>query len=521
MVRHPSIHSHRIIFNSTLVGMYLSGLFWGRIGDSRGPRPLLVGAFIFLLAGYSGIRTIFDAGLGEAQELSQLRLVLLVMCSLFTGSGGNAGMLSAINATAKSFPDQFRAMVLGVVMSAFGLSAFFFSSISHALFPGNASDFLLVLALGTSLPMVLGFFFVRPIPLPLHGIAAVEAGSSALYQPLSPSADPDHASSSTRLLFQSEEEEEEDTNDSVPLHAPRPRALSDSVGPSSPPGLLNRSLVITPPPAREFPSKKVAEGRGVDLYRWSLYKSVDFWIMCSIHILLAGTGLMYINNAGSIAQALFAHDNAAYDEAESSAWQAAQVSIISLANCFGRITIGFVADAVKSRVHVPRSFCMPLVSTLFILALLVLMAINDVHQLWAASGFIGLAYGCWFGLLPTISIEWFGLAHFSENWGIISVFPVIGGNLFSLAFGRNLDAHEPAPSPISDAPPSISARQCLAGRECYVQSLYLNILACMLALALSVWAGRRDWSDWQRRQQAGVVNWEAAEDAVESDELDL
>jgi hypothetical protein len=176
-------------------------------------------------------------------------------------------------------------MVLGVVMSAFGLSAFFFSSISHALFPGNASDFLLVLALGTSLPMVLGFFFVRPIPLPLHGIPAVEAGSSALYQPLSPSADPDHASSSTRLLFQSEEEEEEDTNDSVPLHAPRPRALSDSVGPSSPPGLLNRSLVITPPPAREFPSKKVAEGRGVDLYRWSLYKSVDFWIMCSIHIL--------------------------------------------------------------------------------------------------------------------------------------------------------------------------------------------------------------------------------------------
>ena len=116
-----------------------------------------------------------------------------------------------------------------------------------------------------------------------------------------------------------------------------------------------------------------------------------------------------INNAGSIAQALFAHDNAGYDEAESSAWQAAQVSIISLANCFGRIIIGFIADAVKSRVHVPRSFCMPLVSSLFIFALLLLIAINDVHHLWAASGFIGFAYGCWFGLLPTISIEWFGL----------------------------------------------------------------------------------------------------------------
>lgn len=116
-----------------------------------------------------------------------------------------------------------------------------------------------------------------------------------------------------------------------------------------------------------------------------------------------------INNAGSIAQALFAHGNANYDETESSAWQAAQVSIISLANCFGRITIGIIADAVKSRAHVPRSFCMPLVSTLFILAILTLIAISDVHHLWAASGFIGLAYGCWFGLLPTISIEWFGL----------------------------------------------------------------------------------------------------------------
>lgn len=87
--------------------MYLTGLFWGRVGDSRGPRPLLVAAFIFLLTGYSGIRTLFDAGLGEARELSQLRLMLLVVCGFFTGTGGNAGMMSAINATAKSFPDQF------------------------------------------------------------------------------------------------------------------------------------------------------------------------------------------------------------------------------------------------------------------------------------------------------------------------------------------------------------------------------------------------------------------------------
>ena len=172
-------------------------------------------------------------------------------------------------------------------MSAFGLSAFFFSSISHALFPGNASDFLLVLALGTALPMVLGFFFVRPIPLPSHDTTTVEAGSSANYQALPPSADPgvfqDHGSSSTRLVFQSDEDEEADTHESVPLHGPRPHALSDSVELSSSPGHLNRRHVGVPLPTHELPTEKVVEGRGVELHRWSLWTSIDFWILCSIH----------------------------------------------------------------------------------------------------------------------------------------------------------------------------------------------------------------------------------------------
>lgn len=55
---------------------------------------------------------------------------------------------------------------MGLVISGFGLSAFLFSTIAHVIFPGNTSEFLLVLAIGTSLPMILGFFVIRPIPLP-------------------------------------------------------------------------------------------------------------------------------------------------------------------------------------------------------------------------------------------------------------------------------------------------------------------------------------------------------------------
>ena len=79
----------------------------GKIVDARGPRLLLIAAFILLLAGYSGIRDIFDAGLDNAAELSRVRLFLLVLCSFITGVGGHAGMASAMNTTARSFPDNF------------------------------------------------------------------------------------------------------------------------------------------------------------------------------------------------------------------------------------------------------------------------------------------------------------------------------------------------------------------------------------------------------------------------------
>ena len=67
----------------------------------------------------------------------------------------------------------------GVVVSGFGLSAFLFSTIAHTIFPGNTSDFLLTLAVGTATPMILGWFFVRPCPYPEHTTqTATESGNN-------------------------------------------------------------------------------------------------------------------------------------------------------------------------------------------------------------------------------------------------------------------------------------------------------------------------------------------------------
>jgi hypothetical protein len=35
--------------------------------------------------------------------------------------------------------------------------------------------------------------------------------------------------------------------------------------------------------------------------------------------------------------------------------------------------------------------------------------------------------------------------------------------------------------------------QCELGRLCYVDTIYLSIGACTVALGLSAWAGYRDW----------------------------
>ncbi|TFY80895.1 hypothetical protein EWM64_g3108 [Hericium alpestre] len=417
------------------VGVYTSGPLWGRLVDARGPRLLFVSAFVFLLSGYSGIRGLFDSGLDDGARLSKLHLGLLIFCGFLTGLGSNAGVTSAINAPAKSFPDISRGTVVGIVISGFGLSAFVFSSISHLLFPGNTSDFLLILALGTSLPMILGFFFVRPIPLPSRSsVYAIESGRGGSEYERVSTSEPHSSfnkmnSSSTHLLAEPEDggDEEGDQSSSNTLVPSTNGGVQ--LSPSTSYDVFRARNVTSDSQGSSLPEKT---GRIHDISGRALWTAGDFWLLFCTNMLLSGTGLMYINNVGTISQALFAKGNPDYNEVEAAVWQAAQVSIVSVANFVGRIFIGITADFVKSHLRYPRSFCITIVSTLFITSQLVLLGADSVRNLWQASALLGFAYGSMFGLFPTVTIEWFGLTHFSENWGFVSLAPVVGGNLFSI-----------------------------------------------------------------------------------------
>lgn len=142
----------------------------------------------------------YNAGPLTDDHLPLSTLLALSLFSYMTGAGGNCGLSAAMNSTAKSFPDHMRATTVGVVLSGFGLSAFFFGTLSNWLFPGDTSSFLLFLALGTSLPVIVGFLTIRPVPphfQPDHGERPNNGGLTTLNDPnLNSSShllgDPDH-----------------------------------------------------------------------------------------------------------------------------------------------------------------------------------------------------------------------------------------------------------------------------------------------------------------------------------------
>ena len=178
------------------------------------------------------------------------------------------------------------------------------------------------------------------------------------------------------------------------------------------------------------------------------------------------------------------------------------------------VCAGLVSDVTKNKYGMPRSYCLILVAVMFFISQVVTGSINDIAHLWIASALLGLAYGSAFSLFPTVCLEWFGMrkcgllpsfqilkyylilsAHFSENWGYLALSPIVAGNLFSLIFGKNLDAHgSPAHDALLNTPPIevYSAPQCLLGLDCYLSTIYLTMLMTFFAILLSIWAGYRD-----------------------------
>ncbi|KAF8601273.1 MFS general substrate transporter [Ceratobasidium sp. AG-I] len=415
--------------------------------DCRKP-PMYV-ASMFLLLGYGGIRFLFTHAQPAPPNDGAGLVFALALCLLATGTASSVGVVSAVNAAVKVFPSKMRASVIGVVNSTYGLSAFFFSLIAREFFPGETGSLLTVLVVGTSVPVLVGASIIRP-----------KAGSLAAVE-----------------VVRCQQNEEE--NETTPLWSGEEEAAYGRG--------VEREVEC---PTSEDAVLKDSTGCTEDLHGLGLFRSTDFWIIFGIIAMLGAPGLMYINNVGSIVQALSAANGDGWDEKAAAATQASQVSIISICSSFGRLLIGFLADYLSHSHNIPRATCFILCSVLGISAQAMLIQVDSADGLWKVSIALGLSFGTTFALYPALVSELFDIAHFSQNCGMMIVPAVLLGNAFNYGFGRNYDAHSGVPPDLIETSGHL---QCYIGRMCYINSIYVALGSSVLALALSFLATRRSW----------------------------
>lgn len=201
----------------------------------------------------------------------------LAACQFAAGIGGSAALSASLKATSQSFSKSSRGAAMATVLSCFGLSAFFYSSLSHANLARSDDPtygFLLTLAFGCSISMSLGALFVRLPAMPVEPASGAATHSRCEYLAVSTTDDLD---SPPRRDFALESDISLRSN--VVDEAMPARPLSRRTGSSSP--LLQDE------------AKSMRHSAGdLNVSGWDLLQESDFWRLFAYLALCSGIGLM-------------------------------------------------------------------------------------------------------------------------------------------------------------------------------------------------------------------------------------
>lgn len=121
-------------------------------------------------------------------------------------------------------------------------------------------------------------------------------------------------------------------------------------------------------------------------------------------------------------------------------------------------------------------------SIVFLFAQLSAITITNPNFLFIVSSLTGLAYGFLFGVFPSIVAEAFGVHGLSQNWGCMTLAPVVSGNVFNLFYGLVFDAH----SRETEAGHMV----CDQGLQCYRNAYVVTIVSCIAGIGVTLWSIR-------------------------------
>ncbi|OTB19845.1 hypothetical protein K445DRAFT_313621 [Daldinia sp. EC12] len=477
------------------LGMYSMGVPVGMFVDSKGPRPaVIVGAFLLGL-GYFPLHQAYDAGQGSVPWMC--------FVSYLTGLGGCMAFAAAVKVSALNWPHH-RGTATALPLAAFGLSAFFFALIGTIFFPGSPSKFLMLLAYGTFGLTFSGFFFLRVLPphSPYHAVPDAEPGMTDSRQlhrttsdepktraargdpsepgTLNTTSDP---SNNSKVTQDASEQEDRDP----PNPKEDGRAVETEEAPSgNRDGTDETSSLLSQSTSSSLPGEVLVQSsvdmdrsHRVDIRGLNLLRNIEFWQLFTIMGILSGIGLMTINNIGNDATALWKHYDDSIDDKTLVLRQQLHVSILSIGSFSGRLLSGVGSDFLVKVLHASRVWCLVIASGIFSLAQIFALNVTNPHLLGFVSGFSGLGYGFLFGVFPSIVAESFGIHGLSQNWGFMTLSPVISSNIFNLFYGAVFDAHS-----IVDKD---GASSCIDGIECYRAAYVVTLAACGLGFAVTLW----------------------------------
>ena len=186
------------------------------------------------------------------------------------------------------------------------------------------------------------------------------------------------------------------------------------------------------------------------------------------------------SNIGNDTQALWRSYDDTVDDAFIQRRQNIHVSALSFCSFCGRLLSGIGSDILVKKLNRSRFWCLFFSALIFCGAQAAALGIQDPNLLFLVSTLTGLAYGILFGVYPSIIANTFGVNGLSQNWGTMTLAPVISGNIFNIIYGKIYDGHS-----IVNAD---GQRECLEGLQCYRAAYWVTFAAGVGGILVCLWS---------------------------------
>ena len=200
-------------------------------------------------------------------------------------------------------------------------------------------------------------------------------------------------------------------------------------------GVVAGSQLLVNPPEGWKPegwtspaAPKTSSGESVkEEYGWEdMLRTPTFWLIWTMFLLAATSGLMTIGNIGKFA---------ADDKSIGVAGIAGIIGILSLANGAGRIAWGATSDRMG---RTTTLFIMYFIQgiTMFLLFYLG----DSVSSLAMGAALVGFCFGGNFAMFPSATVDYFGTRNVGQNYGFVFTAYGVAGILGAVIAGKMVEA---------------------------------------------------------------------------------